>query len=58
MEVKERPYRTEGEHVTNDTLKADMLMPFFFHFGSGSHKCSCLQKLINININQKKQLQN
>lgn len=30
MEMKERVYLTEGEHVTNYTLKAAMLMPFFF----------------------------
>lgn len=32
MEVKERQYLTEGEHATNDTLKADMLTPFLFFF--------------------------
>lgn len=32
MEGTERPYITEGAHVTNNTLKADTLMPFFFFF--------------------------
>lgn len=54
MEVKERLYLTEGEHVTNDTWKADELMPFFPFFGSGSYKCNCFQKLISININKKR----
>lgn len=53
MEGTERPYITEGAHVTNNTLKADTLMPFFFFFfGSGSHKSNCFQKLTNININK------